>query len=406
MSIEAGPVKLKAKRPQAPPRVVSILGSTGSIGVSTLDLIRGERDRFQVAALTARTRWQDLVKQAIEFQPEFVAIGDEAHGDNVRDALASYDIEVGVGDSAVREAAARDADWVMAAIVGSAGLAPTLEAARRGATIALANKECLVCAGDFFLEQAERHGATLLPVDSEHNAIFQVLDATRPETVEKLILTASGGPFRSASFEAMKCATPEQAVAHPRWSMGAKISVDSATMMNKGLEVIEAAYLFNMAASRIDVLVHPESIVHSLVAYIDGSVLAQLGTPDMRTPISYALAWPTRMSTPSKRLDLSSIGALTFEQPDLTRFPALALARDCLQEGAGTPTVLNAANEVAVEAFLDRRIGFLDIVAMVRETIEEMGSALRGRAPGRLEDIWALDEEARRQAGTIIARRT
>ncbi len=404
MTIEA-PVERTASRIEGGSRRVTILGSTGSIGVNTLDLVRQERRSYRVAALTARSRWQDLAKQAREFAPEFVAIEDETHFADLKASLADLDIEVGAGAGAVKEAAALDADWVMAAIVGAAGLAPTLEAARRGATVALANKECLVCAGDIFLQEAEQHGATLLPVDLEHNAIFQVLDAARPETVERLILTASGGPFRATSHEVMKAATPEQAVKHPRWQMGRKISVDSATMMNKGLEVIEAAYLFSMAPERIDVLVHPESVVHSMVEYIDGSVLAQLGTPDMRTPIAYSLAWPTRMPTPSKRLDLAAIGKLTFEAPDPLRFPALALARECLQSGGGVPTVMNAANEVAVQAFLDRRIGFLEIVAIVRRAVEEMSGNLTRAVPAQLEDIWALDEEARRRADELIARK-
>ena len=404
MTIEAPPIEKTASLKSGSERRLTILGSTGSIGVSTLDLARQERGRYQVVALTARSRWQELAKQAREFLPEFVAIEDEAHLADLRSALSNLDIEVGAGPAAIREAAALDADWVMAAIVGAAGLAPTLEAARRGATIALANKECLVCAGDIFLEEVERHGATLLPVDSEHNAIFQVLDAARPETVEKLILTASGGPFRSASREVMKAATPEQAVAHPRWQMGRKISVDSATMMNKGLEIIEAAYLFDMEPERVDVLVHPESVVHSMVEYIDGSVLAQLGTPDMRTPIAYSLAWPTRMRSPSKRLDLPAIGKLTFEAPDLVRFPALALARECLQTGCGIPTAMNAANEVAVEAFLGGRIGFLDIVTVVRQAVEDMSGNLARAIPAQLEDIWALDQEARRRASELVAR--
>ncbi|MFZ1990279.1 MAG: 1-deoxy-D-xylulose-5-phosphate reductoisomerase, partial [Alphaproteobacteria bacterium] len=387
MTIEAPPIERKAVRAASPARRVTVLGSTGSIGVNTLDLVRQERGSFQVAALTARSRWRELADQAREFEPEFVAIEDETHFADLKSALSGLDVEVGAGAAAIREAAALDADWVMAAIVGAAGLAPTLEAARRGVTVALANKECLVCAGDIFLKEAERYGATLLPVDSEHNAIFQVLDSMRPETVEKLILTASGGPFRSASYETMKAATPEQAVAHPRWQMGRKISVDSATMMNKGLEVIEAAYLFDMEPERIEVLVHPESVVHSLVAYVDGSVLAQLGTPDMRTPIAYSLAWPTRMPTPSKRLDLSVVGKLTFEAPDPERFPALALARECLQTGGGIPTVMNAANEIAVQAFLDRRIGFLDIVSVVRRAVEEMSGNLARTMPSQLEDI-------------------
>ena len=393
---------------EAPPRAsqlrrVSILGSTGSVGCSTLDLIRQEAGRFEVAALTARSNWQELARQAREFRPEFVAIADERYAEPLQAELLPLGIKCGAGPLAMREAAAHDADWVMAAIVGAAGLAPTLEAARRGATVALANKECLICAGDLFLRETERCGAKLLPVDSEHNAIFQVLDASQPGAVERLILTASGGPFRSASIEEMAAATPEQAAKHPRWAMGAKISIDSATMMNKGLEIIEASYLFGMTESRIEVLVHPESIVHSLVAYIDGSVLAQLGVPDMRTPIAHALAWPARMHSPAQRLNLADVGKLTFETPNSERFPALSLARECLQEGRGAPTVLSAANEVAVDAFLTRRIGFLDITRIVRAAVEDMARALPAHAPSCLDDIWQLDAQARRRAGELVS---
>jgi 1-deoxy-D-xylulose-5-phosphate reductoisomerase len=288
----------------------------------------------------------------------------------------------------------------MAAIVGSAGLAPTLAAIRRGAVIALANKETLVCAGPLITAEVTRGRATLLPVDSEHNAIFQVLDFDRPEAVDRIILTASGGPFRTAPRATMATVTPEQAVAHPNWSMGAKISVDSATMMNKGLEVIEAHHLFGLAAERIEVLVHPQSVVHSMVAYVDGSVLAQMGEPDMRTPIAYTLAWPERMTTPVKRLDLAAIGQLTFEKPDVDRFPALRVAREALQAGGCAPTILNAANEVAVRAFLDGQIGFLDIVAVVEETLVRLPSA----PVLSLEDVWGVDEAARAVATDLAAR--
>jgi len=383
-------------------RRVSILGSTGSVGTSTLDLIARAADRFEVVALAAGNNWQLLAEQAKKFRPRFVALADPAHGDDLKAALANSGIEVGIGPAAIDAAAEMEAEWVMAAIVGAAGLAPTLAAARRGAIVALANKECLVCAGGLLLKEVAAHGARLLPVDSEHNAIFQVLDAERPECVEKLILTASGGPFRKAGHHEMKSATPEQAVAHPRWSMGAKISVDSATMMNKGLEIIEAAYLFAMPEPRIEVLVHPESVVHSLVAYIDGSVLAQLGMPDMRTPIAYALAWPGRMAAPAARLDLAGLGKLTFEAPDTQRFPALSLARACLQQGGSAPTVLNAANEVAVAAFLKRRIGFLDIVPVVHRVVEDVARVLAG-APDDLAAVAEIDRVARQRAGALVA---
>jgi 1-deoxy-D-xylulose-5-phosphate reductoisomerase len=385
-------------------RRVAILGSTGSIGTSTLDLIARAPDRFEVVALAAGNNWRLLADQARRFRPRFVALADPARARDLEAALKPLSIEVRVGDAAVDSVAECGAEWVMAAIVGAAGLRPTLAAVRCGAIVAFANKECLVCAGDLLLKEVSRHAARLLPVDSEHNAIFQVIDESRPEAIERLLLTASGGPFREASHAQMAAASPEQAVAHPRWSMGAKISVDSATMMNKGLEIIEAAYLFAMPEPRIDVLVHPESIVHSLVAYIDGSVLAQLGMPDMRTPISYALAWPERMHTPAARLDLAALGSLTFARPDPQRFPALNLARECLQHGGLAPTVLNAANEVAVAAFLERRIGFLDIVPIVRQAVEDV-TGWAGQAPADLEGIAEVDQAGRRRAGELVAKR-
>jgi 1-deoxy-D-xylulose-5-phosphate reductoisomerase len=298
----------------------------------------------------------------------------------------------------VVEAAMRPADWVMAAIVGAAGLEPTLAAARRGATVAFANKECLVCAGPLMMDLVRDHGATLLPVDSEHSAIFQVFDFQRPEAVERLVLTASGGPFRTLDRAAMAVVTPEQAVAHPTWDMGAKISVDSATMMNKGLEIIEAHFLFGVPESRIDVLVHPQSVVHSMVEYVDGSVLAQLGTPDMRTPIAYALGWPARIRTPAQRLDLVRTGSLTFHAPDPERFPALRLARQALQSGGGAPTLLNAANEIAVDAFLNRRIGFLGIERVVETVLE----ALPHDRPCHIDDVREIDAAARRVAAQVV----
>jgi len=379
------------------PRTVTILGSTGSVGCSTIDLIRRDPSAFAVEALTANRDVEKLAAQAVELGARFVAIGDDSRYAALKERLAGTGIEVAAGAQGVVEAAARSADWVMAAIVGAAGLAPTLAAIRRGAVVALANKEVLVCAGDLVTAEVRRSGATLLPVDSEHNAIFQVFDFDRIDAVEKIILTASGGPFRSLERQAMSGMTPAQAVKHPNWSMGAKISVDSATMMNKGLELIEAKHLFGLPESRIDIVVHPQSVIHSLVAYIDGSVLAQLGSPDMRTPIAYTLAWPRRMASPSPRLDLAAIAQLTFEAPDPVRFPALRLAREALIAGGSAPTVLNAANEVAVQAFLDQQIGFLDIAAIVEESLAEIAVA----PIDSLDDVHNFDKRARDSAARL-----
>jgi 1-deoxy-D-xylulose-5-phosphate reductoisomerase len=380
------------------PRSVTILGSTGSIGCSTIDLIQRNRDEFAVEALTANSNAAKLAQQALEIGARFVAIADDTRYRTLKDLLSGSGIEVAAGAQGVVEAASRSAEWVMAAIVGAAGLAPTLAAIRRGAVVALANKEVLVCAGDLVTAEVRRCGATLLPVDSEHNAIFQVFDFDRIDAVEKIILTASGGPFRSIERQAMSDMTPEQAVRHPNWSMGAKISVDSATMMNKGLELIEATHLFGLPQDRIDIVVHPQSVIHSLVAYIDGSVLAQLGSPDMRTPIAVTLAWPRRMASPSPRLDLAAIGQLTFDAPDPGRFPALRLAREALIAGGSAPTVLNAANEVAVQAFLERQIGFLDIASIVEQTLAELAVA----PIHSLEDVHNFDKRARDVAGRLV----
>ncbi|CAK0762889.1 1-deoxy-D-xylulose 5-phosphate reductoisomerase [uncultured Gammaproteobacteria bacterium] len=381
------------------PRRVTVLGSTGSVGTQTLDLIGRDPGSFQVEALTAGRNVALLIEQARQLKPALAVIADPNHYQELKDGLAGTGVDVAAGAVAVVEAALRPAaDWVMAAIVGAAGMEPTLAAVGRGAVVAFANKECLVCAGELMMRLVHESGATLLPVDSEHSAIFQVFDFERREAVERLILTASGGPFRSWTRERMAVATREQAVAHPTWDMGAKISVDSATMMNKGLEIIEAHFLFEVPENRIDVLVHPQSVIHSLVEYIDGSVLAQLGTPDMRTPIAYALAWPARMATPAARLDLVKSGDLTFEAPDPIRFPALRLARAALQAGGGAPTVLNAANEIAVQAFLDRRIGFLDIERVVEGTL-----AVVAHGPlHSLDDVRRLDGEGRRYARTLV----
>jgi len=383
-------------------RTVTILGATGSIGCSTLDIIAHHPDRFAVEALTANRKVNQLAAQARTVRAKRAVICDPDRYGDLKEALSGSGIKAAAGPEAVIEAADGDADLVMAGIVGAAGLAPTLAAARRGAVVALANKETLVCAGALFMAEVAQSGATLLPVDSEHNAIFQVFDEHRPEGVEKLILTASGGPLRTRTLEEMRGVTPEQAVAHPNWSMGAKISVDSATMMNKGLELIEAHHLFQMPEPRIEILVHPQSVIHSMVAYIDGSVLAQLGAPDMRTPIAYALAWPDRVNAPVVRLDLAKIGQLTFEAPDPVRFPALRLAREALCRGGTAPTVLNAANEVAVEAFLARRIGFTDIAHIVESTLE----AVDARPVSSVQEVIAIDGEARRHAQGSLARFT
>jgi 1-deoxy-D-xylulose-5-phosphate reductoisomerase len=380
---------------------VSILGATGSVGGSTVDLLLANPERFSVKALTGGRNVARLAELSRALRPEFVAIADPSCYGALKEALSGSGIEIAAGDEAVCEAADRPADWVMAAIVGCAGLLPTLTAVRRGATVALANKECLVSAGHIMMREVAGAGATLLPVDSEHNAIFQVFEQDRREAIDKIVLTASGGPFREATLAEMAGKSPAEAVAHPRWDMGAKISVDSATMMNKGLEVIEAAHLFALPEDRIDVLVHPESIIHSLVAYRDGSVLAQLGTPDMRTPISYALAWPERMQTNVRPLDLSEIATLTFSAPDMQRFPALALARAALRSGGAMPAVLNAANEIAVEGFLSGKLGFTGIA----ELVEEVMAAVDPAAPDTIDDVIGLDREIRGEAARRLERR-
>ena len=375
-------------------RRVTILGSTGSVGCNTIDLITHQPDAFEVEALTAHRNVKTLAEQARRLRAKLAVVADETRYGELKTELAGSGIGVAAGAAAVAEAAERPADWVMAAIVGAAGLASTLAAVRRGAIVALANKETLVCAGSLMIAEVERHGAKLLPVDSEHNAIFQVLDEERRDAVERIILTASGGPFRTHSTEAMAGVTPAQAVAHPNWDMGAKISVDSATMMNKGLELIEAHHLFGLAETEIEILVHPQSVIHSMVAYVDGSVLAQLGQPDMRTPIAYALAWPERMAAPVARLDLAAIGELTFEPPDPIRFPALELAREALKAGGSAPTILNAANEIAVAGFLRGQTDFLSIAAIVRTVLE----TLPANGLSSLEDVEAVDREARKLA--------
>ncbi|WP_426267329.1 1-deoxy-D-xylulose-5-phosphate reductoisomerase [Sphingomonas sp. LHG3443-2] len=370
---------------------VAILGATGSIGSSTLDLVEAEPDRFEVTAVTAASNVADLAAIARRTQASLAVIAYEARLGELREALAGTNIQAAAGEGALAEAAL-SADLVVAAIVGTAGLAPVMAAVRAGRTIGLANKEALVSAGALMIEEAKRSGATLLPIDSEHNAIFQCLAGQDCDKVARLILTASGGPFRTWSADDMARATPAQAVAHPNWSMGAKISVDSATMMNKGLELIEAHHLFGLPEERIDIVVHPQSVIHSLVEYADGSMLAQLGSPDMRVPIGHVLAWPERMATQARRLDLLEVARLDFEAPDDRRFPSLRLAREALRRGGAAPLTLNAANEVAVEAFLGGAIHFGDIAATVEEQLERLDQPL----PGSIDEVLALDAEVRR----------
>jgi 1-deoxy-D-xylulose-5-phosphate reductoisomerase len=386
------------------PRKITVLGSTGSVGTSTLDVIEKSGAEVEVVALTAGRNVERLAEQARRWRPALAVIEHEAALPALRERLAGTGIETAAGPAAVRQAAQMDAQWVMSAIVGFAGLAPTLAAARRGAIVALANKESLVCAGPELLRTAKLSGGAVIPVDSEHSAIFQVLEPQNAAQVSRLILTSSGGPFRGASQEQMARATPEQARAHPNFSMGAKISIDSATMMNKGLEIIEAAYLFSVTAERIEVLIHPQQIIHSLVEYADGSSLAQLGPPDMRPPIACAFAWPDRLSWPAPRLDLVKSGPLTFEAPDPVRFPALSIAKQALASGGRAPAAMNAANERAVAAFLDRRIGFLDIARVVAETLERMERhALGAESDGDvLEAARITDATARRVADEVV----
>jgi len=393
-----------APRPRAEttltPRSVTILGSTGSVGCNTVDLIDRQPEAFSVEALTGNRNVAVLVEQARRLRPKMAVVGDPEGYRALKDGLDGTGIEVAAGHDALVEAATRPAEWVGAGIVGAAGLEPTLAAIRRGAVVGLANKECLVCAGDLMVREIARCGATVVPVDSEHSAIFQVFDFDNADKVESIILTASGGPFRTLDRDAMASMTPAQAVAHPNWDMGAKISVDSATMMNKGLEIIEAFHLFPIQKDQISVVVHPQSVVHSMVAYVDGSVLAQMGTPDMRTPIAYALGWPKRMAAPAPKLNLAKIGDLTFEAPDEERFPALRLARHSLNRGGTGPTIMNAANEVAVQSFLTGRIRFLDIADVVEKTLE---LTPYGQLKN-LTDVLQADGAARETATSLVSR--
>ena len=379
-------------------RRIAILGATGSIGKSTLDLIERDPDRFEVTAVTAATNVETLADIARRTRARLAVIADEQRRDELQARLAGTGCQVAAGEEGLIEAATGDAELVIAAIVGCAGLRPTMAAVETGRTVALANKEALVTAGALMTDAAATSGATLLPVDSEHNAIFQCLAGSSKDDVSRIVLTASGGPFRTASTETVAAATPAQAVAHPNWSMGAKISVDSATLMNKGLELIEAHYLFGLPSNQLEIVIHPQSVIHSMVEFIDGSVLAQLGSPDMRIPIAFALAWPERMATPAQKLDLTMIGRLDFEAPDLQRFPALVLARDALEAGGAAPIVLNAANEVAVGSFLAGDIRFPDIVRLVRDTLNESKFDI----PRSIGDVLEIDRVTRARTSAMM----
>ncbi len=377
---------------------VSILGSTGSVGCSTIRLIEEAPDAFDIAVLTAHSNATELAKQAKALDADIAVIADPDKYKELKDLLQGTSIEVAAGEDALIEAAAEPVDWTMSAIVGAAGLAPTLSSIKTGQVVALANKEALVCAGDIVMAEVAKKQAHLLPVDSEHNAIFQVFEQDQLSSIERIILTASGGPFHGKCHEFMASVTPDQALAHPNWDMGAKISIDSATMMNKGLELIEAYHLFPVEKNQIDIIVHPQSVVHSMVEYGDGSVLAQMGSPDMRTPISYALGWPDRYSFKADRLDLAKISSLTFFEPDETLFPALRLAREALTAGGGAPAILNAANEIAVTAFLKRKIGFLEIATIVDKVLQASNFGILHN----IDDVMAADAWARSKASSLI----
>ena len=400
--VESVPRARTAPVARAVPRSVTILGATGSIGASTIDLLKRNPSRYRVEAVSANRNGRALARIARELDARFAAVADEGAYRDLKEDLAGSGIEAAAGPRAMIEAARRPADWVMAAIAGATGLEPTLAAVERGGTVALANKECLVCAGALFMRRAAQKGTTVLPVDSEHNALFQALGAGRREDVVRLVLTASGGPFRTWSIDAIRAATPAQALKHPNWSMGPKVTIDSATLMNKGLELIEAHHLFAMEPAGIDVVVHPQSVVHGLVEFRDGSVVAQLGPPDMRIPIAHCLAWPTRIEGPGPRLDLARIATLTFEAPDVQRFPALALARRALEAGNGAPTALNAANEVAVGEFIAGRLAFPGIPALVEATLEAAHREGALHEPASVEDALAIDHIARSLARNLL----
>ena len=383
-------------------RNITVLGATGSIGTSTLDLIKRNRDRYRVEALTAGSNGKALAACAREVGAKLAVVADQAAYAELKDGLAGSGIEAAAGADALVEAAVRPADWIMASIAGAIGLKPTLAAIERGMTVALANKECLVCAGGLFMRRAAATGARVLPVDSEHNAIFQALCSGPREGVRRIVLTASGGPFRTWSMDQIRVATPQQALKHPNWLMGPKVTIDSATLMNKGLELIEAHHLFALPSSRIGVLVHPQSVIHGMVEYIDGSVVAQLGAPDMRIPIAHCLAWPERLDGPAPRLDLAKVAQLTFEEPDLTRFPALGLARQAMETGGAATTVLNAADEIAVAEFIAGRIPLLGIPALVAETLSAAAGRGLLKEPDTIEAALAVDHESRDLARGLL----
>jgi 1-deoxy-D-xylulose-5-phosphate reductoisomerase len=392
-------------RPEAVRRAremsVTLLGATGSIGASTIDLLQAQRDRFRIEAVTAKRNALPLAALARDLGAKFAVVADPAGYRELADALSGTGIEAAAGPEAVVEAARRPADWLMAAITGAAGLRPALAAVERGATVALANKECLVCAGALFMRRAVETGTTLLPVDSEHNAIFQALAAGRREEVSRIVLTASGGPFRTATLAEMRAATVHQALKHPNWSMGANVTIDSATMMNKGLELIEAHHLFGYGSDQIDIIVHPQSIVHGIVEYCDGSMIAQVGPHDMRVPIANCLAWPERMPA-AARLDFKQMAALTFEAPDPVRFPSIRLAREAMEAKNGAPTVLNAANEIAVQAFIDGQLGFTGIPALVELTLDSAKGRGIMREPIDVDDAIAIDQSTRELAQGLL----
>jgi 1-deoxy-D-xylulose-5-phosphate reductoisomerase len=387
------------------PRRITILGATGSIGRSTVDLLTRIPGEFEVEAVVALSRGRELAQIARDLGARIAVVGDPAAYGELRAGLAGTDIEAASGEDAVEAAAGRPVDIVVAAIVGAAGLRPSLAALRAGSTVALANKECLVCAGDLFISTARDMATRVLPVDSEHNAIFQALETHNLDQVERIILTASGGPFRQWPADAMASISREQALNHPNWRMGPKVTIDSATLMNKGLEVIEAHHLFGLTPAQVEVLVHPQSVVHGIVAYSDGSMIAQMGAPDMRTPLAHCLWWPARQTTPSPRLDLARLATLTFETPDTGRFPALRIAREALESGGWATNILNAANEVAVAAFLEGRIAFLDIAALVESVLERVAGTALTQTPRTVDDALALDGEGRRLAQEGIGRR-
>ena len=383
-------------------RNITVLGATGSIGTSTLDLIKRNRDRYRVEALTAGSNGKALAACAREVGAKLAVVADQAAYAELKDGLAGSGIVAAAGADALVEAAVRPADWIMASIAGAIGLKPTLAAIERGMTVALANKECLVCAGGLFMRRAAATGARVLPVDSEHNAIFQALCSGPREGVRRIVLTASGGPFRTWSMDQIRVATPQQALKHPNWLMGPKVTIDSATLMNKGLELIEAHHLFALPSSRIGVLVHPQSVIHGMVEYIDGSVVAQLGAPDMRIPIAHCLAWPERLDGPAPRLDLAKVAQLTFEEPDLTRFPALGLARQAMETGGAATTVLNATDEIAVAEFIAGRIPLLGIPALVAETLSAAAGRGLLKEPDTIEAALAVDHESRDLARSLL----